>query len=450
VTAWNALTAAAGASVPLTAARWYKGASDFTITTSMSQMVSGGYRMLLSLKPQAFPASSSDRTAMATMLDTLKAAGADVIVTLWHEPAINGLSNSVYTGMIAYYGDTVRARYPLWCVFSGSDAIEANGYYPGDGTVDGIAADCYGVSTDNLDNCMAMADGHNLPLGLWEFNVAFDLGDLTSPVTSVTQAQSQAFLNYIVTLFQYRIASGRPNGDIAVFSGTGPTTGTSNLLGPWSSQNGGFESGRGNWIAGANCSVAQSTAQAHSGTGSLAVTCTGGGTATALSCSSAQVPTAGLAVTPGQSVIVTGRWLAASTTRSTRVSVGWFNGTSSLSQSDGTLVTDSGWTFALVVATAPASTTNARIVASVASPGASEVHYLDEPQMSVLPSSVDHTAPAQYPFDWRIAYYQAIQAALNGTSMPQRMTVTRSVNEVVRSHAAGTPVGLWTRPVAAL
>lgn len=50
--------------------------------------------------------------------------------------------------------------------------------------------------------------------------------------------------------------------------------------------------------------------------------------------------------------------------------------------------------------------------------------------------------PAEFPFDWMVEGERVTVTAITGTSSPQTATVVRSVNGVVKSHAAGAKVSL--------
>ena len=414
--AWESITG-----IPLPVSRWYAG-TTYTVGTTLSQMISAGTRICIDFAPPFSPVSSGDRTSIVSMLTTMLGSGADVRVSLWHEPALNGLTNSQYTAMVQYYGPAIQALgIPVWAVFSGSDAIEANGYYPGDGFTDGIAADDYATGTASLDNCAAMASGHGLPLGLWETNAAFDLGISPSPVTGVTQAQGTAFFAYVQSLFSARLAAGLPNGDIILFSaGAGGATGTGNFLGPWNSDAAGLETTIAHWVNSGNCAIARTTAQAHSGAASLSLTSAASGSMSARPENIAGSTTYALAVTPGQPVAASAWFRAAASARNVHVDVTWYSAAlANLSTSNGTAVADttSGWTFASFSGTAPASAAWAVAHVQVDSTGAaSEVHYVDDVQIALLPASTDHTAPVQFPWDWRIPLWQAIHDALDGVA----------------------------------
>jgi hypothetical protein len=59
-------------------------------------------------------------------------------------------------------------------------------------------------------------------------------------------------------------------------------------------------------------------------------------------------------------------------------------------------------------------------------------------------------AAGDYPFDLWIGGEQVTATAASGASTPQTFTIVRSVNGVVKSHAAGTEVRLWRPTVRAL
>jgi hypothetical protein len=446
---WEAITG-----IPLAVTRWYAG-TTYTVGTSLTQMAAAGTRILLDLAPPYSPVSGTDLASIGTLLDSLKALGADVRVSLWHEPALSGLTAAQYTAVVQYYGPAVRARYPLWCVFSGTDTTESNGYFPGTAWVDGIAADCYATSTTNLDNCATMADAHGLPLGLWEFNSSWDLGISPSPVTGVTQAQGITFFSYVQSLFAARLTAGKPNGDICLFSGGGiGSTGTANFLGDYLSQAAGFEGGIAHWVNTGNCSIAASGTWAHSGAQSLRLTATAAGNMSARPESIAGSTAYALAVTPGQQVSASSWWRAGSTPRNVHTDVTWYSAAlANLSTSNGTAVADStsADTFTSCTVTAPASAAWAVAHVQVDSAGAGgEVHYVDDVQVCVLPASTDHTAPVQFPWDWRIASLQSMQQALQAspTGMMLSAAWQATSGAVTASWATSSAAGMAAVTVA--
>jgi hypothetical protein len=272
----------------------------------------------------------------------------------------------------------------------------------------------------------------------------------------VTTAQGQAFFAYVQALFLRRIAFRQPNGDICFFSAAGSgSTGTGNFLGPWNADAAGFEATIAHWVNTGNCAIARSATWAHSGTSSLRLTSSAAGNMSARPENIATSTTYAVPVTPGQQVSASSWWRAGSVSRNVHTDVTWYSAAlANLSTSNGTVVADSTTvdTFTGVTATAPATSAWAVAHVQVDSTGAGgEVHYADDVQISVLPASTDHTAPVQFPWDWRIAAVAALQAALDSTGhLQQAFTVARSVNGVSKAHPAGEPLALWDTPVAAL
>jgi len=445
---WNSIT---GVTLPVV--RWYQAQGDFSIgSTSLAQMVTAGVKVCLTLRPDYATLNPSHVTSIDTMLSTLKTSGANVNVTLWHEPFFSGLSAAQYVAMVRYYGPTVRKYYPLWCVFSGADANVANGFYPGDAYCDGVAVDAYAASgTTQITNAQSIADAGGKPFGVWEFNGGADLGQSTA-IQGQTQAAVTAHFQYLQDLFTARLAAGKPNGDLLLFS-SGGNNGSSNFLGTSLSANGGFETGLGNWISGSG-TIAQTAVQAHSGTKSAQITSPGGGgTSNILMCATGSVTTQGIPCAAGQIVAAMGWFRSAVTARLCRIDIAFFDGAgAALSVITGGTITDStsAWTSTVTSGTAPASTAFARIVANALVTAAAEVHYFDDPEIAVLPAVNDLTSPIQYPWDYRIALLSAMQTALDGTSFPQTFTVTRGVGGVAFTHPTGAAVSLWRPAVLAL
>lgn len=158
-------------------------------------------------------------------------------------------------------------------------------------------------------------------------------------------------------------------------------------------QNAGFEGGIGNWVALTNCAVADSSAQAHTGSDSMSMTSTASGDMVAESCAAGSIATQGFAVVPGQGVSVQAWLRTAVSARTCSVGVHWFtSGGSSVSTTYGTGAADSstGWTVESGMLTAPATAAFGCVSVKVAATGAgSEVHYVDDVVADVLPVSYD-------------------------------------------------------------
>ncbi len=444
-------TSITGLSVPVV--RQYQAQGDFGIGTNLSQMVSAGKKICITLRPDYNPVNPAHITAIDTMLASMKASGAAVNVTLWHEPFFSGLTAKQFVRMVKYYGPTVRKYYPLWVVYSGADADVANDYYPGDAYCDGVGVDAYATSsTLQVTNAQSIADMGNKPFGVWEFNGGADLGQGTA-IQGQSQSAVTAHFQYIQDLFTARLAAGKPNGDLLFFSSPGLPNGSQNFLGTSLTADGGFETGLGNWIGG-SATLAQTAAQAHSGTKSGQITAPGGGgTANILMCATGSITTQGLPCVAGQVVAGMGWFRSAVTARSCRVDIAFFDsGGGALSTITGSAVTDStsAWTSTVTSGAAPASTAYARIVPAVLATAGLEVHYFDDPEIAVLPATNDLTSPIQYPWDYRIALLSAMITALDNTSPPQALTVTRGVNGIKIAHSAGDALHVYPLPIYAL
>ena len=135
-----------------------------------------------------------------------------------------------------------------------------------------------------------------------------------------------------------------------------------------------FETGTGTWIAGANTTIAQSSAEALDGSYSLALTATGAGNV------SASLPTNGYAVSPGVEVSAVASFRAAATARTCTVAIEWYTSAGALiSTSTGASVVNSatGWTMGFVTAVAPATAAYAVEVVTIEACAAGEVQYVD-------------------------------------------------------------------------
>lgn len=135
-----------------------------------------------------------------------------------------------------------------------------------------------------------------------------------------------------------------------------------------------FETGVGTWAANTNCSVSQSSTQALDGTFSLRMSSTAAGDMKAVS---------GQYAISGSTQYTAMAYLRAGASgRSIAVFITWFDASHIvISTSTGTAAADvtTGWTQALVTATAPVNAAFAYIGVLVsATGGAAELHYIDE------------------------------------------------------------------------
>lgn len=130
--------------------------------------------------------------------------------------------------------------------------------------------------------------------------------------------------------------------------------------------------------SGSNSTLARSTAQAYVGTASLSVTAIAAADAFALR----PTGTAGAPVTPNTSYVVSGYFRAATTARSCKVGVTWYDAAGaaiggSVWMPTGVNDTTTGWTRVTFATTSPANAAYASPRIVVAAPVAGEVHYLD-------------------------------------------------------------------------
>lgn len=156
-------------------------------------------------------------------------------------------------------------------------------------------------------------------------------------------------------------------------------------------QNAGFEGGIGNWVALTNCAVADTAAQAHTGSNSMSMTSTAAGDMVAESCAAGSIATQGFAVVPGQGVSVQAWLRAAVSARTCSVGVHWFtSGGASISTTYGTGAADSSsaWTIESGMLTAPATAAFGCVSVKVSATAAgAEVDYVDDVVALVLPAS---------------------------------------------------------------
>ena len=165
------------------AARYYGGAA-LTMTPLLQGMAVSGARICASFNPSVNPPSAADLATLTDTLSQLKGMGADVFVTIWHEPFNNGITAQQYVSAVKFYAPVIRNYYPFWICLLGADFN--GGYYPGDQYVDGIATDEYyfptfNYSSNNITLAALYAD-NAVPakaLGIWEFNAAPGPNSLT-------------------------------------------------------------------------------------------------------------------------------------------------------------------------------------------------------------------------------------------------------------------------------
>lgn len=440
--------------------RVYLGNStDWSISSDMSAMIAAGVKMLISVQPAYSPVSASDLAALTAFVADLVAAGAICDFTIYHEPYYTGLTAAQYQAAVAYYGPVIRQSYPLAFVSSVSSVANnnENSYFPGTPDkplVDLVASDYYAahyVAGETLDLAASVANNCTppLPFGCWEIG-----GSLAS--TGQTATQISNFVSYVSSWFVTRgVTDGLPGADICWFNGAPGA----NFFGCGTTQAAGFEGGIGNWTAAGNSTIADSSAQAHSGSDSLAMTAQANGSQIqAASCAVANLATQGMAVAAGD-IVDLATWLRGATTaKAGQIGIGFY--ASGLTQvgsgTYGSNVTDSdtAWTAQPVLrgVTVPSGAVWARGLVQVdATVTAGEVHYSDDVEMRIVSgSNAINSTTICFGWDSRLGYWGSLFTALNDTASPQVMAVTRSVNGVVKAHSAGDRVTLAQLPIAAL
>lgn len=198
------------------------------------------------------------------------------------------------------------------------------------------------------------------------------------------------------------------------------------------------------WQALSNCAVAQSASQAWNGADSLALTASSAATMSATSTPG----TGAIAATVGTVYFAAAHFRANSATRNVSVNIAWYDSSGTLlSTSSGTPVADtnSGWTRAYVVATAPASTAFAAVQTQVASAGNGEIHYVDGAQLAAAWDSA--------PFAWTAGGQASIPAVGDTALYQERQGTRRQISTgytqaalavLLATYQQADPVGTFT------
>jgi concanavalin A-like lectin/glucanase superfamily protein len=210
--------------------------------------------------------------------------------------------------------------------------------------------------------------------------------------------------------------------------------------------NGTFEDDAAGW-AGTNATLARSTAQFHAGVASLSLT------ATAAATMSADTPsgTAGVPVVAGKSYVAGAWFRSAVTARTCNVLVDWYTGAGAListSTSAGIVDSSAAWLQARITATAPATAEFARVRAQVTSPAASEVHYVDDAELSSVRflGFVD-----EWPIEWDGTDATAV-ATVTASSRLARLGVGNELRSIIEEEILATepdPAAYYTLGEAA-
>jgi hypothetical protein len=147
-----------------------------------------------------------------------------------------------------------------------------------------------------------------------------------------------------------------------------------------------FETGVGTWVAGTNCAVAQTAAQAHAGTKSLQVTSAAGGDMTAQAVSVAATDLTGMSTVPGGLITVSAWFRSAVSARTCQVGATFTDALGAAVGSGvyvaGSADSSAAWTQVSGTITVPALAVWAALSVKVVATGAgAEVHYVDDVQM---------------------------------------------------------------------
>lgn len=276
-------------------------------------------------------------------------------------------------------------------------------------------------------------EGWRETIGPSEYSVEFNLSPADAPAEAHWDTARWAFGDGVCTL-QSSITS---SGTTAVLTAAAP----SNRL---SAQDSGLESaGVGNWVVDANCTIANSTSQAHSGTHSLAQTSIAAGS---MNCS---LNFGAMIVAPGDAMYLAAWAFKAGTARNCQVGVSYYSRSlTALGFTAGAAVSVGGsaWTFVDSGATpivAPAGAYYALPSLFCTAGAAAEVVFWDD--VSVITPNMLTTDPAQYPLDLNINGERVtVSTAPTSCVAPQTVTIARGIApSVARAHSAGEGVDVW-------
>lgn len=203
--------------------------------------------------------------------------------------------------------------------------------------------------------------------------------------------------------------------------------------------NGTFEANATGW-AGINASVAQSTAQAHSGSASLRVTATAAGDMSA----NAPAGTAGIPVVAGVTYRASAWFRSSGTSRTTTLRVLWYDAAGTLlSTSVSPSITDTGtWQLVEFSVTAPASAAYARPRGFWTAAGAGEIHYIDDVRLDSdrFVGYVD-----EWPLEWPATVSTWATSTISATSRMARLGLSAKFKSVIEEEIlADSPVAYYT------
>ncbi|MFD5724650.1 hypothetical protein ACFWMT_00925 [Streptomyces sp. NPDC058368] len=203
-----------------------------------------------------------------------------------------------------------------------------------------------------------------------------------------------------------------------------------------------FESNLTGWTAGSGTAQARVATPGVSPTGgSWSARLTPNGAATTT------FTTASLVPTPAGTAILVQAWVRCDVAREVQLRIAWRDAAAALVLLDtiSVNVAAGAWTWISETRTAPAGTTQAGLLVAMAgTPPASHILHVDLAQLAAP------AALAEFPFDVTVDGEQVTVTAVTGASSPQQMTVTRSVNGIVKSQVPGADVRLTHPMIIAL
>lgn len=205
-----------------------------------------------------------------------------------------------------------------------------------------------------------------------------------------------------------------------------------------------FETDAGTW-SGANASVARSTAQAHNGAASLAVTATAAANMSAQSGSSTAEY---VAVQPSTEYVAEAWVRAATASRLCDVRIDWYTAAgASISTAAGDDVADStsAWSRLTVSGTSPVNAAFARVRVLVFSPAASEVHYVDDVSLAPSAGAVRFVGFVdQWPVEWDGTDAYA-KATVTAGSRLSRLGLGNKLRSMIEAEIGSyNPAAYWT------
>jgi len=338
-------------------------------------------------------------------MQTLRNAGAEADICIWHEPYYEGLPANQFIAAFRYYAPAIRPYYPVVFCTSVQSVYNnnENAWYPGDAHVDICATDMYAYEYlhqgQRLDLPAEPANNATppKPFGIWEW------ASSTDSAVGQTPSNSQAFFTYLTNYFTTRRNNGQPNNDLIWFNAAGRLNLTGN--------NTTFETGTGDWL-GWNANLTHTTSQARTGTGSARLTATAAGDIDMYLPDNRRP-----SVTPGWPVTFTA-WYRPAVTRSVQNGVGWIDAAGGWISSDfpgGPAAPAGTWTRVVSTLMPPPGTVSAHLDVQVMGAALGEVCDVDDitfQDQSALSSVLGLEFGATPLNDHRVAQLAALWAAL--------------------------------------